>query len=748
MVDYRPLYPDLSEFKEVDRPESKCSQVPGAWDVDRDAVPTPPAEDTAGTESQRKEVNVTARSSDFHSPKHPSSSPSVPVQRGFVSRPPRRKINNHEDFFVSPPLTPTKSVSPEQHPSTPPQTSTSNPQNEAEARIPNSTSPSAVAPAPTLPKRDPPRLVNGAFKGTYTHVNGRMASYKRTRTSAAALIWPPPREKRSRKSEEALVPASSPKRKDESALEQTKGKSDIAPQKRVQLLNKEKSAPLALSVTKAYKRRESAGGRPAMLASVKDETHPELFHPQPEPEPQAGPSRIQASNPPPATVEKAAEIDAWRMKTPASEVPVSSVSTASASDPFVTTNLANRLRKEEKDKKKEKMDASANRRMTFGGFSALPTDIPEIDLRKKRFGRNSLAADPTTLAARRSLSTSNSLFAKQKEHLSSRRTSLASTIDLTAEFPSPGAPIAPADQVLVNRVGLHFFVQAMAENHGLTEDWVRRVYNERRDLPGTDRVLSKIRAAAERALDEALEREKGIIDMNGNKHVSDTERLPVKRRSRHSLGARSHVDDFREREIDSSLLHDQSASNSRQRHVLLYTPAEADKTLARARERYVPPSASRAAKYMRKRMRESSGMSSPLKPSVDAEVELKVRDDSGDDDDDNDKEEEEVSMSLTRPQALADVFRNIGGAGAAQGTPTPASAPVMNGSNLKIQRPLDILQRPTGLYKSSSWTAEEDALLSRGEDNPEMRAIIEKRGQAAIKQRAIELLMRDDDLFS
>lgn len=469
----------------------------------------------------------------------------------------------------------------------------------------------------------------------------------------------------------------------------------------------------------------------------------------------AGPSRIASK---PSALARLIETrSSYKTPTPGNSTP--SVPSTSASDPFITADHVRRLRLLEKGKVREVVrdDAKSNRRLTFGGFSAKQGLLPEVDLKKKGRERNRFSLDWKSLSAK-AVSPSRRESIRRQEASGSaqtRRTSFATTIDLAEDIPSPAHGISPADQVLINRAGLQFFVQAMAQNHGVSEEWVLRVYEECRSLPETDRILGEMRGAAERAFEEAIER-----DNKGNQ-VSAVSGLPsrvaladellrdmgmIGEDANEAMRSAPLLD--REHEVTSN---GDSASQpilpaSQHRAGLNFTPTDPQMEYKRALGRYAPPSSSRAARYVRK-ARQSSGIgSSPLKPTpessrakMDEMIDLQL----SDDDDKADEIEVENSPALIRPQAQEDAL----------GPPSANATTATN--SLPIDRPLPGDNLPSGdeniAARSAAdfaWSLEEDAILECGEDEEAMQAIIEKRGKGAVRRRLVELMSNDTDLFA
>lgn len=445
---------------------------------------------------------------------------------------------------------------------------------------------------------------------------------------------------------------------------------------------------------------------------------------------------------------KTRSIQEWRLETPISEGQAPFVSVPTVSDPFLTPDHAKRLRKDEKGKGKEKKkkdstgtdtgdDAKekANRRTTFGGFSA--QDPPEFDLRKKAL-RTSFAANPVSLDVRRSFSSSGSSMevvkGRESGHLSSttrsrRTSSLASTIDLTLEFPAPGVTISPSDQVLIDRAGLQFFIQSMAENHNVSEGWVRTVYEECNDLQATDRIVAKMRDAAEEAFEEAILNESSnlSVKVDAASSTSTPKRSSTDRRGR--PGESSAKPRPNGREVDLSMFSaQQDSSFNRRRSELLYTPAELDTTLARVRDQYVPPSSSRAARYMRSRARKSSTvMNSSLRQNGTAAEELEQ---TQIEDEDEEKEEAEITMSLTPAPKSFD----------SGDSEHSVNLSDMSASHEHISPPTrENTEEIESSPKAQPWTAEEDQVLLAGEDEDAIKEIIERRGKMAVKWRVVEL---------
>ncbi|THH08713.1 hypothetical protein EW145_g2526 [Phellinidium pouzarii] len=617
---------------------------------------------------------------------------------------PLKSRRDEEDYFASPSPTPIKPAS----------------RSSASVSAPPVSS-ATTAKSLVSTKRKPSRILNGAFNSTYAFINARRApsSYEHATDlnsdsdSDATPSWPPRRDKKEMHA--GRTPISSP-------TAAAKGKHANFP------------TFLASSVST----EETAKNNKEALLSL----------------PQAGPSKMLPHT------DLQVKIHEWRLDTPTPEGLGPGVSSAVAKYPLLSGDVAYHVHGEKGKEESVLNDVNTNgdRRMTFGGFTTLPTSpsLPEFDLREKGLRRNSLLAEMPSLDAQRSLSSSGSSSgmnrSKKRSRLSRNRISFTSTIDLTEEFPSPGIAIAPTDQVLVNRAGLQFFVQTMAQNHGISEEWVRRVYEERRDLQGTDRILAEIRAAAERAFNEAIEREIETGKMQDSKPKSTSDRSLPQQYINVATASNPGEQDQKqmrtgERELDLSGLQrpQHASSGSRQQRELLFTPADADASLARARARYAPPSTSRAARYVR-RVRQNSGMSSPLKPSVEDSNTSGEGLDDGDEDGNDEEEEGEVSMSLTRSRALADVLDAMNAPNHAVSA-MPESTTAVTGNGSVSHHHSNNIDTST-IVSRASWTVDEDAVLMNGEDEAAIQAVVGKRGHGPVKRRIVELMMNDGDLFS
>ncbi|OCB86573.1 hypothetical protein A7U60_g6469 [Sanghuangporus baumii] len=440
-----------------------------------------------------------------------------------------------------------------------------------------------------------------------------------------------------------------------------------------------------------------------------------------------------------------AEVHAWRSEAPVANIRSASTSITTESDPFLTKDHAMRLRRVEKGKEKEvaasatgiaasEAKARADRRKTFAGFPTLKP--PEIDLRKRAL-RSSIAGNPSNVARRLSFSPSvaprndEEQDNDQEENRIRRRTSVAATIDLSQEFPSPDMNVPPADHAFIMRAGVQVLLQSIAQNHSVSEDFVRGIYEELLDLQATDRVVSKMRQVAERAVEKELEREKQ------KKRNSDVASVPISREpgvgQKADLGLSSVQSSPERREVDFSTLSEPARGRSvsgPRRSELLITPADEDPTFVRLRSQYVPPSASRAARFVRHRARRSSGLAnSPLNGYGNDEEDMRV-----DDYEDDEKEEEEVFLALTPGRMLGDTLDSFASGPVELGDASQNASGVAGQSNKAREADTSFVQ---------PWTTEEDEILLDGEDEEAIKAIEERRGKRAVKWRLAELSARD-----
>ncbi|KAL5490641.1 PELP1 [Sanghuangporus weigelae] len=460
---------------------------------------------------------------------------------------------------------------------------------------------------------------------------------------------------------------------------------------------------------------------------------------------EASPPRARVSILRPTSSERKtrAEVHARRSEAPVANIRSASTSMTTESDPFLTKDHAMRLRRVEKGKEREvaapameisASEARAGRRKTFAGFPTLKP--PEIDLRKRAL-RTSVAGNPSNVARRLSFSPSvaprndEEHDNDQEENRIRRRTSVAATIDLSQEFPSPGVSIPPADHAFIMRAGVQVLLQSIAQNHSVSQDFVRGIYEELLDLQATDRVVSKMRQVAERAVEEELEREKR------KKRNSDVATVPISRVPNVSEeagpGPSSAQSSPERREVGFSTLSEPARGRSvsgPRRSELLITPADEDPTFVRLRNQYVPPSASRAARFVRHRARRSSGLAtSPLNGYDNDDEDMQV-----DDYENDEKEEEEVFMALTPGRMLGDTLDSFA-SGQGELGDTSQNASSMAGQSNKAREANTPFVQP--------WTTEEDEILLVGEDEEAIKAIEERRGKRAVKWRLAELSAGD-----
>ncbi|KAL5528903.1 hypothetical protein ACEPAG_4877 [Sanghuangporus baumii] len=766
------LYPRLEkEDYNLAGPETKGGGIPGSWNGAEGPVtstPANPSRQTNGASSSAlvtKEASVTPKAKDNHD---------TPANNGSPAKTRQLASNNKsaEDFFETPtptaeradtaqpgtpsPLAPKVDDHGENKENNPEQEIVSSPSKHASPQHQKVTPTSSFVPSfrrPAKPRRKAPDMDSGSETEVVLeeHPVREMNSSQTAKES-----WPPLRKK---KSSEVKV---APPRSDDAVRkvvagtveESSKGapiaevvRSTPAGTPKVPSQARDLKTPRDATSTsrdKPQRGTDSIEVQDEKAASDKIQATRQSLSVRPlQAASEASPSRARASVLRPTSSERInrAEVHVWRSDAPVANIRSASTSITTESDPFLTKDDAMRLRRVEKGKEKEvaasateEAKARADRRKTFAGFPTLKP--PEIDLRKRAL-RTSVAGNLSNVARRLSFSPSvaprndEEQDNDQEENRIRRRTSVAATIDLSQEFPSRDMNIPPADHAFIMRAGVQVLLQSIAQNHSVSEDFVRGIYEELLDLQATDRVVSKMRQVAERAVEKELEREKR------KKRNSDVAIVPISREPggghKVDLGPSSVQSSPERREVGFSILSEPARGRSvsgPRRSELLITPADEDPTFVRLRNQYVPPSASRAARFVRHRARRSSGLAtSPLNGYDNDEEGMQV-----DDYEDDEKEEEEVFMALTPGRMLGDALDSFASGQAELGDASQNASSMASQSN-KVREADSPFVQP--------WTTEEDEILLVGEDEEAIEAIEERRGKRAVKWRLAELSAGD-----
>ncbi|KAL5511985.1 PELP1 [Sanghuangporus vaninii] len=769
------LYPRLEkEDYDITGPRTAGGGIPGSWNGAEGPVTNAPAKplrqtnDTSNSALVERDASVTPNAKDGRDTS--ASNGSLAKTRQLASY-----NKSAEDFFETPSPTPERAdvaqpgapspLAPKVHDhgenkeNNPEQENISSPSKRDSPQHRNITPTSPFVPSfrrPAKPRRKAPDMDSGSETEVVLeeHPVREMNS-----SQSAKESWPPLRKK---KSSEVKV---SPPRADnaiqnviaDSTEKPTKGApiteivgSTLAGTPKVPSLARDLKIPRDATPTSGDKPQRATNSTKVQdekTTSDKVQATQQSLNVRPlQAASEASPLRARVSILRPTTSERInrTEVHARRSEAPVANIRSASTSITTESDPFLTKDHAMRLRRVEKGKEKEvaasamgeaasEAKARADRRKTFAGFPTLKP--PEIDLRKRALRTS---AGNTSNVVRR-LSFSPSVAPRndeeqdndQEESRIRRRASVAATIDLSQEFPSPDMNIPPADHAFIIRAGVQVLLQSIAQNHSVSEDFVRGIYEELLDLQATDRVVSKMRQVAERAVEKELEREKR------KKRNSDVPSVPISRvpsvGHKADLGPSSVQSSPERREADFSALSEPARGRSvsgPRRSELLITPADEDPTFVRLRNQYVPPSTSRAARFVRHRARRSSGLAnSPLNGYGNDEEDMQV-----DDYEDDEKEEEEVFMALTPGRMLggkSDSFSS----GPAELGDAPQNASGMAGQSNKAREADTSFVQP--------WTIEEDEILLDGEDEEAIKAIEERRGKRAVKWRLAELSAGD-----
>lgn len=337
-----------------------------------------------------------------------------------------------------------------------------------------------------------------------------------------------------------------------------------------------------------------------------------------------------------------------------------------------------------------------NRRQTFGGFTGKQTlPFKEVDLRRT-VGRRSIATGrPIQDLPRTSLTSELATDSKLKHsRRSSMASSVASTIELLTDSDLPDVPILPDDGEMAMRIGFSHIFKAMADNHGVPEQWLRDTYK----LLGSIRKTDELGRAAAIAAGQ----------VGSGEPMGDEEELEV---------------DSEEEGEDPGSMQDSPApittsaskrtpmqnekpylqGSSGRKVALNIMPAD-ESSVPRIRETYSPPRPSRAAKYARlkKEGREEEAKERERRRASSHSPSKRL-------------ETEPSHSSPVRPTSIY--------------SGSPSVSPFAENTSGK----------PTLLTHKVPWTAEEDEIIRRGDDVDALREIEERRGTGSVYERTIEL---------
>lgn len=551
---------------------------------------------------------------------------------------------------------------------------------------------SQAGPSKTNRPRAPPQTTNGHFRPQ--HAPGKKGPpYKRipdmnsdsdaesVATAAPPTTWPPPRQKK------LPQPTTS-----DGTLSKLK-------------VNEKNKAPEPYSVTSPAHENDDVTGTQAGSTN----THQLAQHAENIPnERTINPARGRVAPRPSPPREKepqdiAKDIQAWREKTDVQVkgmVVVSPMPSASV-NPFFVAEQEGPL---SHNKAKTAPRIDHNRRQTFGGFKgkqALPPK--EVDLRRT-VGRRSIASGlpGSSQDLPRTSHTPDSATGSKLKH--SRRSSLASsvasTIELLTDSDLPDVPILPDDGEMAMRIGFSHIFKAMADNHGVPEQWLRDTYKLLGSIRKTDELGRAAAIAAgqvgtgkplgdedELKVDSEEEGENpgNMQDSPAVITTTASKRTPMQNEKQHLQGS------------------------SGRKVALNIMPADED-SLPRIRETYSPPRPSRAAKYARlkKEGREEEAKERERRRASSHSPSKRL----------------ETEPSHSSPVRPTSVYSD-----------SPSVSPVANITSAK----------PTLVTHKVPWTAEEDEIIRRGDDEDALREIEERRGTGSVYERTIELT--GDDLY-
>jgi len=361
-----------------------------------------------------------------------------------------------------------------------------------------------------------------------------------------------------------------------------------------------------------------------------------------------------------------------------------------------------------KTKGKMTIRTDPNRRQTFGGFTGTqPLPFKEVDLRRT-IGRRSIASGLPGLSQdippRTSLTPDSAKGSKLKHsRRSSMASSVASTIELLTDSDIPDVPILPDDGEMAMRIGFSHIFKAMADNHGVPEQWLRDTYKLLSSIRKTDEFGRAAAIAAEQAGngeptgdDDELEADNEVGEDAGT--MQDTP-APIE------------TTVTKETPLQNEELRLRRSSGRKAELEIM--PADED-SLPRIRETYSPPRPSRAAKYARLKRegREEEAKERERRRASSHSPSKRL----------------ETEPSHSSPVRPTSVYSDSGMGG------FPVS-PVADNT----------LAKTISVFDGEPWTAEEDEIIRRGNDIHALREIEERRGKGSVCQRTNELT--GEDLF-
>lgn len=397
----------------------------------------------------------------------------------------------------------------------------------------------------------------------------------------------------------------------------------------------------------------------------------------------------------------AKDIQAWREKT---DVQVKDMAVVSPM-PSASVNSFSVAKQEgpmshSKARAKTAPRTDHNRRQTFGGFTGKQTlPFKEIDLRRT-VGRRSIATGRSSQDLPRTSLTPELATGSKLKHSrrSSMASSVASTIELLTDSDLPDVPILPDDGEMAMRIGFSHIFKAMADNHGVPEQWLRDTYK----LLGSIRKTDELGRAAAIAAGEV-----GSGKGNEGELEVDSEGEGEDAGSMQDSPAPITTTASQRTPMQNEKLHLQGSSG--RKAALNITPAD-ESSVPRIRETYSPPRPSRAAKYARlkKEGREEEAKERERRRASSHSPSKRL----------------ETEPSHSSPVRPTSVYSD-----------SPSVSPVADNTSAK----------PTLVTHKVPWTAEEDEIIRRGDDEDALREIEERRGTGSVYERTIELT--GDDLY-
>lgn len=394
----------------------------------------------------------------------------------------------------------------------------------------------------------------------------------------------------------------------------------------------------------------------------------------------------------------AKDIQAWREKTDVQVKDMAAVSPMpSASVNSFSGAKQEGLMSHSKARAKTAPRIDHNRRQTFGGFTGKQTlPFKEIDLRRT-VGRRSIATGRSSQDLPRTSLTPELATGSKLKHSrrSSMASSVASTIELLTDSDLPDVPILPDDGEMAMRIGFSHIFKAMADNHGVPEQWLRDTYK----LLGSIRKTDELGRAAAIAAGEV-----GSGKGNEGELEVDSEGEGEDAGSMQDSPAPITTTASQRTPMQNEKLHLQGSSG--RKAALNITPAD-ESSVPRIRETYSPPRPSRAAKYARlkKEGREEEAKERERRRASSHSPSKRL----------------ETEPSHSSPVRPTSVYSD-----------SPSVSPVADNTSALVTHKVP-------------WTAEEDEIIRRGDDEDALREIEERRGTGSVYERTIELT--GDDLY-